>query len=78
MSKFDQKSPKGSVPNGQSKFANRYAIRWFKCKLKPPRNTKSEGHANSAFQKFLTKYGKENLDYWYYGEEELDSMLAKF
>ena len=38
VSKFDQKSPKGSVPNGQLKFANCYAIRWFKCKLKPPKN----------------------------------------
>ena len=42
MSKFDPKSPKGSVPNVQSKFPNRYAIRWFKCKLKPPKNWKKE------------------------------------
>ena len=38
MSKFDQKSPKGSVPNGQLYFVMRDAIRWFKCKLKPPKN----------------------------------------
>ena len=38
MSKFEPKSPKGSVPNGQSYFAVRDAIRWFKCKLKPPKN----------------------------------------
>ena len=38
MSKFDPKSPTESVPNVQSKFPNRYAIRWFKCKLKPPKN----------------------------------------
>ena len=38
MSKFDPKSLKGSVPNGQSKFLMRDAIRWFKCKLKPPNN----------------------------------------
>ena len=37
MSKFEPKSPKGSVPNGQSLFVMRYAIRWFKCKLKPPK-----------------------------------------
>ena len=37
MSKFEPKSPKGSVPNGQSLFAMRDAIRWFKCKLKPPK-----------------------------------------
>ena len=41
MSKFDPKSPKGSVPNGQSKFLMRYAIRRFKCKLKAPNHTKS-------------------------------------
>ena len=35
MSKFDQKIPIGSVPNGRSQIANRCAIRWFKCKLKP-------------------------------------------
>ena len=38
MSKFDPKSPKESVPNGQSKFLMRYAIRWFKFTLKPPKN----------------------------------------
>ena len=32
-----KKSPKRSVPKGQSQFAMRYAIRWFKCKLKPPK-----------------------------------------
>ena len=37
MSKFEPKSPKGSVPNGQSQFAVRGPIRWFKCKLKPPK-----------------------------------------
>ena len=26
----------GSVPNCQKEIANRYPIRWFKCKLKPP------------------------------------------
>ena len=40
--------------------------------------TKSEECANSAFQKFLSQYGKDNLEYWFYDEEELDSMLAKF
>ena len=40
VSKFDPKSPKGSVPNVQSKFLTRDAIRWFKCKLKPPKNWK--------------------------------------
>ena len=27
----------GSVPNCRKKIANRYGIRWFKCKLKPPK-----------------------------------------
>ena len=38
VSKFDPKSPKGGVPTVQSKFLTRDAIRWFKCKLKPPKN----------------------------------------
>ena len=38
MSKFDKEIPKGSVPNGRLQIANRYGIRWFKCKLKPPEN----------------------------------------
>ena len=41
MSKFDPKSPKESVPNVQSKFLTRDAIRWFKCKLKPSQNQKN-------------------------------------
>ena len=28
----------GSVPNCQKEIADRYPIRWFKCKLKPPKN----------------------------------------
>ena len=28
----------GSVPNCRKEIANRYPIRWFKCKLKPPKN----------------------------------------
>ena len=36
-SKFDQKIPMGSVPNCQKEIADRYPIRWFKCKLKPPK-----------------------------------------
>ena len=27
----------GSVPNCEKEIANRYSIRWFKCKLKPPK-----------------------------------------
>ena len=36
--KFDKKIPMGSVPNCRKEIANRYGIRWFKCKLKPPKN----------------------------------------
>ena len=28
-----------SVPNCQKEIANCYGIRWFKCKLKPPKKT---------------------------------------
>ena len=28
----------GSVPNCREEIPNRYGIRWFKCKLKPPKN----------------------------------------
>ena len=33
-----EKNQKGSVPNCRLQIANRYSIRWFKCKLKPPKN----------------------------------------
>ena len=36
--KFDKKMSMGSVPNYWKEIANRYGIRWFKCKLKPPKN----------------------------------------
>ena len=37
-SKFDKKIPIGSVPNCQKEIPACHAIRWFKCKLKPPKN----------------------------------------
>ena len=37
-SKFDKKIPMGSVPNCWKEIPVRHAIRWFKCKLKPPKN----------------------------------------
>ena len=36
--KFDKEMSMGSVPNCRKEIANRYGIRWFKCKLKPPNN----------------------------------------
>ena len=41
------KIPMGSVPNCQKEIVNRQAIRWFKFKLKPPKN------ATSFFQMML-------------------------
>ena len=38
VSKFEKKIPKGSVPNCRLQIANCYGIRWFKYKLKPPKN----------------------------------------
>ena len=35
--KFDKKMSMGSVPNCRKEIANCYGIRWFKCKLKPPK-----------------------------------------
>ena len=32
----------GSVPNCQKEIADHYPIRWFKCKLKPPKKKKKE------------------------------------
>ena len=38
----------GSVPNCQKEIAARHAIRWFKCKLKPPKNDVSIDKSASA------------------------------
>ena len=38
--KFDKKIPMGSVPNCRKEIPTRHAIRWFKCKLKPPKQKK--------------------------------------
>ena len=37
-SKFDKKNPMGSVPNCRKEIPMCHAIRWFECKLKPPKN----------------------------------------
>ena len=37
-SKFDKKIRMGSVPNCRKEITARHAIRWFKHKLKPPKN----------------------------------------
>ena len=53
-SKFDKKIPMGSVPNCWKEIANGYPIRWFKCKLKPPKN--------GAFRK--SKFSQWRSDRW--------------
>ena len=40
--KFDKKIPMGSVPNCLKEIPACHAIRWFKCKLKPPKNGASK------------------------------------
>ena len=60
MSKFDKNIPKGSVPNCRSQIATRYAIRWFKYKLKPPKKLtvtvqKSTFH---SYSRLLHSYGQ--------------------
>ena len=35
--KFENKIPMGSVPNCRKEIPTHHAIRWFKCKLKPPK-----------------------------------------
>ena len=56
-SKFDQKIPMGSVPNCRKEIADHYPIRWFKCKLKPPKN-QEKLHFYNLFQNILLKYDK--------------------
>ena len=65
MSKFDKKSPKGSVPNCQLQIANRYDNRWFKCKLKPPKKGGANlkiSRAAQVINNFLDEM--EWLDVW--------------
>ena len=40
----------GSVPNYRKEIADRYPIRWFKCKLKPPKNTIGVMSYNKIFE----------------------------
>ena len=63
MSKFDPKSLRGSVPIVQSKFLMRDAIRWFKCKLKPPKK-KVEFIFCSALADATPKQLVSYLKYW--------------
>ena len=42
----------GSVPNCQKEIADCYPIRWFKCKLKPPKN---QGRPQSISGKYCSR-----------------------
>ena len=42
--KFDKKMSMGSVPNCRKEITMRYSIRWFKCKLKPPKKVSRIPH----------------------------------
>ena len=46
--KFDKKMSMGSVPNCRKEIANRYGIRWFKCKLKPPKKVLLRDHKRNT------------------------------
>ena len=39
----------GSVPNCQKEIVDRYPIRWFKCKLKPPKNDAERSETKNFF-----------------------------
>ena len=41
----------GSVPNCQKEIPMHHAIRWFKCKLKPPKNLKQDHILGLNFQR---------------------------
>ena len=63
MSKFDKIIPKGSVPNCQLQIANRYDNRWFKCKLKPPKNPVLEQYMS---------LGADSVFHYYYRQQSND------
>ena len=50
----------------------RSAIRWFKCKLKPPKK------AVKCLKLFLQANNVEDTDFFTYSDEDLDQWLAKF
>ena len=47
----------GSVPNCRKEIADRYPIRWFKCKLKPPKKDEELYEPEAGFKKFHKDYG---------------------
>ena len=60
--KFDKKIPMGSVPNCQKEIAMHDPIRWFKCKLKPPK--KSNIWLWRRFRKIINWHNEVHR-YWY-------------
>ena len=55
-SKFDKKIPMGSVPNCRKEIPTRHAIRWFRCKLKPPKKGRASTRVHDPFS--------DNLKIW--------------
>ena len=45
----------GSVPNCRKQIAVRYPIRWFKCKLKPPKNQKGVEEYPEQVREYIKK-----------------------
>ena len=60
-SKFDKKNLMGSVPNCRKEIAN--GIRWFQCKLKPPKKTRKENPFLCAVHIFLLGVPPSKLPY---------------
>ena len=62
-SKFDIKIPMGSVPNCWKEIPVCHAIRWFKCKLKPPKKWwRSQGGTPVNSVAFTHAYTEEHKE----------------
>ena len=51
----------GSVPNCRKQIAVRYPIRWFKCKLKPPKNMEGLNAVNIFLLKNVYNINAVNI-----------------
>ena len=57
IAKFDKKIPMGSVPNCKKEIPAHHAIRWFKCKLKPPKNNKTTAMSSEMLISITSNIG---------------------
>ena len=73
--KFDKKMSMGSVPNCRKEIANRYSIRWFKCKLKPPKNKRFEHQLGPTTCFWATQNLTQFLLIW---EKQVGTHLQSF